>query len=141
MSADGLIARLDGVKRTGSGRWIARCPGHDDKSPSLSIRELDDGRILLHDFAGCDVEQILDAAGLTFDALFPERSIEHGKPERRSFPAADVLETIASEASIVAVAACNIRQGIALSDADHERLLVATERIYQARRLANGERR
>lgn len=140
MTADALLARLDHVKRTGPGRWLARCPGHADRSPSLSIRELEDGRILLHDFAGCDVEQIIGAIGLDFDALFPERPIEYGKRERRPFNAGDVLEIIASETTLVAVAACNLRQGIVLSDADHERLLLASERLNEARRLANGER-
>ena len=45
MSADVLLSILEGVKRTGPGRWMARCPAHGDKSPSLSIRELDDGRV------------------------------------------------------------------------------------------------
>jgi DNA primase len=47
MSAEALLAHLDKVRRTGAGRWIARCPAHDDKSPSLAIRELDDGRTLI----------------------------------------------------------------------------------------------
>ena len=140
MTADALLSHLAGVKRTGVGRWIAKCPGHEDRSPSLSICEKDDGRILLHDFAGCSVEEILGAVGLTFDALFPERPIGHGSPERRPFNAADVLETIAREALIVAVAACNVRAGVPLSTEDHERLLMAAERIHEARRLANGER-
>ena len=141
MSADALLSRLAHVKRTGQGRWLARCPSHDSKSgASLSIRECDDGRVLLYDFGGCHVEEILGAVNLEFDALFPPRPIEHGKRERRPFNAHDVLETIAGEALVVAVAACNVRQGINLSDADHERLLVAAERIQEARSLANGER-
>ena len=47
-----LLDRLEAVRETGSSRWIARCPAHDDSSPSLAVRELDDGRILLHDFGG-----------------------------------------------------------------------------------------
>jgi len=52
MSATPVLDRLDKVKQTGPDRWIACCPAHDDKSPSLAVRELDDGRILLHDFGG-----------------------------------------------------------------------------------------
>ena len=139
MSADALLSRLDKVRRTGHNSWVACCPAHPDKSPSLSIRDADDGRVLVHCFAGCGIDSILGAAGLTIDDLFPERLAYNHSPMRRSFPAGDVLETISREASIVAVAACNIRQGVTLSDEDHARLLLASERIHEARRLANGQ--
>jgi CHC2 zinc finger len=138
MSADGLLSRLNKVRKTGPNSWVACCPAHDDKSPSLSIRDADDGRILCHCFAGCSIDNILLAVGMSIDDLFPARLAYNHGSMRRSFPAADVLETIARETMIVATAACNIRKGIALSDADHERLLVASERIFEARRLANG---
>lgn len=139
MSADVFLSKLDKVRKTGPESWVACCPAHDDKSPSLSVRDADDGRVLVHCFAGCGVIEILASVGLTIDDLFPARLAYNHSPMRRPFPAADVLENITRETSIVAVAACNIRQGIALSDTDHERLLVASERIYEARRLANGE--
>lgn len=104
----------------------------------MTVRELDDGRVLVHCFAGCPVENILSSVGLTFDALFPEKLVENAKPLRKPFPAADVLEALSTEALIVAVASSNIRQGIALSDADHDRLWLAQNRIEQARSL--GER-
>lgn len=139
MSADILLSRLDKVRPTGAGSWIACCPAHDDKHPSMTVREADDGIVLVHCFSGCNVEQILGAVGLDFDALFPPKPIEHAKPLRRPFPAADVLESIATEARIVATASANIRQGIKLTDSDHERLMVAAERIFEARRLGCGE--
>jgi AAA domain len=57
------LARSLKAKRNGSG-WIARCPAHDDRSPSLSIAESGDGHLLLHCHAGCTFEQILKAAGV-----------------------------------------------------------------------------
>ena len=39
MTADRLLQHLTGTRSTGRGTWIARCPAHDDKHPSLSIRE------------------------------------------------------------------------------------------------------
>ncbi|MDE2264100.1 MAG: hypothetical protein KGL45_16380 [Gammaproteobacteria bacterium] len=62
-----VLDRLDGVRQSGPGRWLARCPAHEDRSPSLSIRELDDGRVLLHDFGGCDTQAVLDALGKALD--------------------------------------------------------------------------
>lgn len=64
------IAELLGARRTGCGRWQARCPAHDDKSPSLSISEGSDGRVLLHCHAGCTVEAMLAALGLAWHDLF-----------------------------------------------------------------------
>lgn len=111
MNADSLLSHLDGVRRTGPSRWLAKCPAHDDRKASLAIRELDDGRVLLHDFAGCEADDVLAAVGLTFDALFPERPFGEHKPERRPFPAADVLRAISLEALIVVLAASDIANG------------------------------
>lgn len=105
MSAEILLSRLERVKRTGAGRWLARCPAHDDEGPSLSIRELDDGRVLVHCFAGCAVHSVLSAVGLSFNDLFPPGDLGHrAKREGRPFPAADILRAIAFEALVVAVA-------------------------------------
>jgi hypothetical protein len=138
VSADMLLSRLDGVRRTGAGRWLAKCPGHEYKSPSLSVRELDDGRILLHDFAGCEVEHVLGAIDLTFDALFPERPIEHGKPERRPFLPADVFEVVRREVGVVAILAADLHKNKVVSAADYERLFVGVERLNDIARSAYG---
>ena len=46
MIADTLLSRLEGVRRTGVDRWLAKCPVHDDKHPSLGIKESDSDRVL-----------------------------------------------------------------------------------------------
>jgi hypothetical protein len=139
MSADALLSRLNGVRQTGPGRWNARCPAHDDRSPSLAIRELEDGRVLVHCFASCAVEDVLAALGLEWDALFPPRAVgDHLPRERAPFPAADVLRAIASDALLVAVAAGNVARGETLTDDDREQLLVAAERIGAALDLAGA---
>lgn len=132
MSADTLLQHLDKVKRTGQGRWLACCPAHADKTASLSIRELDDGRVLVHCFAGCSVEEVLGAVGLTFDALYPEKPLEHGKSERRPFPAADILRAIAGETLIVYLSAKAVSNGEKLPENDLQRLLLAASRIQSA---------
>lgn len=138
MKVDLFLSHLEKVRKTTRESWIACCPAHADKSPSMTVRELDDGRVLVHCFAGCSVEEILTSVGLTFDALFPEKLVENAKPLRRPFPAADVLEAVASEALIVAVASSNIRNGIVLTEQDHDRLWTAVTRIEQARSMALG---
>lgn len=133
MSAETLLSRLEKVRRLGPGRWQACCPAHGDKSPSLAVRELDDGRTLIHCFAECDTESVLAAVGLTFDDLFPERLPEHRyKPERKPFPAADVMACIRQESLIAAVMLANIAQGTKPSMADRERAMLAAERIARA---------
>lgn len=132
MSAHILLSRLEKVKLTRPGRWQARCPAHEDRGPSLAIRELDDGRLLVHCFAGCDISSVLSAVSLEMDALFPEREIHHGRPERRSFPAGDVLRCIAFEALVVATAGASLLSGHPFTEADRERLMVAVGRIQEA---------
>jgi hypothetical protein len=73
---DNLLQHLDKVKCTGPGTWSARCPAHEDRGPSLTIAEKDDGRILLHCFAGCDVHDVLAAVDLDISDLFPPRAID-----------------------------------------------------------------
>jgi hypothetical protein len=66
------------------------------------------------------------------DALFPERKIHHGNPERRAFPAVDVLRCIAFEALVVAVAGASLLSGHPFTEIDRERLMVAVGRIQEA---------
>jgi len=133
MTSAVLLSRLDGVRQTWPDRWLARCPAHDDKRPSLSVRELDDGRVLVHDFGGCAVTDVLAAVGLELDALFPEKASSHRqRGSRRPFPAADVLRAVEQEVLIAAVAASCLGNGGLLSDSDRARLLVAAGRLYAA---------
>lgn len=53
---------------------MARCPAHDDKKESLSIRVNDDGKILLNCFAGCASGEIVSALGLEMRHLFAKDS-------------------------------------------------------------------
>jgi hypothetical protein len=58
-----VLDRLEHVRCTRKG-WIARCPAHEDRHPSPSVGVGDDGRILLHCFAGCEVQTVVAALGL-----------------------------------------------------------------------------
>lgn len=136
MTIDNLISRLDKVKSTGKGKWLACCPAHSDKTPSLAVRQTDDERILLHCFAGCSVESVLGAVGMDFADLHPEPLTHNAKPERRPYPAADVLRCIAFESLVVFFAATNISTGIPLPQTERDRLLLAVTRIQTALRLS-----
>ena len=116
MSASELLDRLEKVRRTGTGRWTACCPAHSDRHPSLALRELDDGRVLLHCFAECSAHEVVSAVGMDLSDLFPPRVIGFGKgkPERRPFPATDILRCIATEVLVVAVAAKRLCRHLSL---------------------------
>jgi hypothetical protein len=59
-SAAESIARALGGKPSGGG-WRCCCPAHDDRSPSLSINEGADGRVLVNCRAGCPQDAVIDA--------------------------------------------------------------------------------
>ena len=135
MSIETLIDRLDGVKETGHGKYVAQCPSHDDRSPSLAIRECDDGRVLVHCFAGCEVESVLSAVGLTFSDLYPEKpgSDHSHKRLRQRFDARQVLATLDHEAMVTAVIAGDILEHKHIDEDTWDRLAVAVNRINTAR--------
>ena len=60
---------------------MARCPAHNDKRPSLSLKELDD-RTLIHCFAGCTAEEIMKAIGLSLKDLYKIKK-EESKMEKK----------------------------------------------------------
>ena len=68
---DNLLSRLERVRQSGPNSWMACCPAHEDKSASLSIRHDDDGKTLIHCFAGCSVHEVVVAIGLEISDLFP----------------------------------------------------------------------
>ncbi len=140
--ADTLLSRLEGVRETGPGRYLARCPAHDDKSPSLSVRELPDGVILLHDFAGCGAADVLAAVGMTLADLFPDR-LPDWQPQRRGqrrIPAADALVALDREALTVAVIASDMRRHREIDEPTFARLTTAAARIGAARDLCGVQR-
>jgi len=76
---DNVLGRLEAVKRSGSG-WRARCPAHEDRTPSLSIAEGADGRVLVKCMAGCELDDVTSALGMTTADLFADEG-KASKPE------------------------------------------------------------
>jgi len=136
---DKLLSRLEAVRSTGSGRWSARCPAHGDKSPSLSVRELDDDRVLLRCFAGCDAADVVGAVGLDLADLFPVRAVtrHHVPRERRPFSLSDLVRFVTFEATVLCVIGADIAAG---RSADLARALAATGRLNNALEVLNDAR-
>ncbi len=68
MVTEDFLCQLDRVRRSSRG-WTARCPAHDDRSPSLSVAEGEQS-VLVHCFANCEPEAICRALGLELRDLF-----------------------------------------------------------------------
>ncbi len=61
LTAEIIAAGLLKAKRVGPSKYIASCPAHDDRTPSLSIKESHTGKILVHCFAGCSQDEVISA--------------------------------------------------------------------------------
>jgi hypothetical protein len=109
MEVTDFLSRLSKV-RGRNGSWVACCPAHEDRSPSLSVKELGDGRILIKCFGGCGTDVILRVMGLTFSDLFAEPLATHMRPVR-AFSAADALRCLTRQSAIVAIAAADQAEG------------------------------
>ncbi len=138
---DALVGRLQRVQKTGNG-WRADCPSGHKTHGTLSIAQGDDGRALLHCFAGCAVADVLGALGLSMADVMPERLRDDSPDARRAarerFRLASVSAAagvLALEVELVLIAAADTAQGIPLTDADLARLAEGVERITAAREV------
>lgn len=129
---ENLLSRLDRVRQTGPGRWIARCPSHDDKHPSLSIRETSDGTLLLKCWTGCGAADVVAAVGLDLKNLFPKRYERQSLRPRERWVPADVLRCLAKESLVIQIAAQAIASGAELTGSDLDRLADAAARFQAA---------
>ena len=135
MSIDAFLSSLDGVKKTGANRYLARCPAHDDRSPSLSVAEGDNGRTLIHCFAGCEPLDILNSVGMKFSHIMPERldGVTNQGPVRNRILPREALEALDHEALVVAVIASDIQERRDIDNPTWARLSLAVQRINDAR--------
>jgi hypothetical protein len=137
MSAADIVARLSGVIERGPNKWVAKCPAHDDRRPSLSVRELDDGTVLLHDFAGCNPLDICTAIGITFADLFPARSIRRVDLgiRRCVLSASERLELLEHETGLALLILAAFERDHTISHDDLLRLAECANRIGSARHV------
>jgi len=118
-----LINQLEKVKRTGNNRYIACCPVHNDKNPSLSITE-HDGKVLLNCFGcGAGAHEIVEALGLSLNDLFSGDTDYYSPPQK--VPLRDVLECLKDEIMIITSAALRVARGGEVNEVDRARILKA----------------
>lgn len=129
-----MLARLEKVRPMGRDRWMACCPAHDDRSPSLSVRHTAD-KVLFHCFAGCDSEDILAAIGLTWRDLFSRdwkadtaRGVALAGREYSQKP----LDPVELDRRVLRIAKADMAAGKILSAEDRARVELALERMEAA---------
>ncbi len=135
-----LLSQLKKVTPKGKGQWMACCPAHEDRSPSLAIKENHDGRILVKCFAGCGAANVMESLGLTLSDLFPDGQNHEMRPfafaqvERKK--AMEEANRIQREKLILAITDSKRKAGERLSQQDLSRELEAYKAVqaYEARR-------
>lgn len=84
MNAESIAIALGG-RKAGRG-WSARCPAHDDRNPSLSLRDSASGVVCVKCFAGCPKNEIigsLKALGLWVGRTSWRTSTKRLKPSAK----------------------------------------------------------
>jgi len=135
-----ILERLENVKQNGDSSQ-ACCPSHESKSKStLSVKEGDDGRVLLHCFAGCSALEIVHALGLELADLF-ERPVEKQRTPRQAWEQRELMKMrrwraartdFLIEVSVVLSAMEQQDQGYPLSEEDRVRMIRAGRLIRSA---------
>jgi hypothetical protein len=134
MSIDVLLSRLERVRKTSPGHWTARCPAHEDKSPSLAVSLADDGVVLMHCFSGCSVFAISDAIGLQLSDLFPPRDSSRGPASRRDRPSismSDLVDRLRQAATVLMLYAEDRENGSLPSHSDNACVRAAALEIHE----------
>lgn len=124
-----ILERLEKVKQTSSDTWRCQCPcGH--KSPSqMALKELPDGRVLIHCFAGHSPAEIMQAIDMSLNDLFEEPIDQHIQPlymaRKEKLRAGKILDRVKS---------CQLR--LEMADEMRERGIRLTDKDLQDERQA-----
>jgi hypothetical protein len=142
MNVEDFLLLLKGVKPAGKDRWVARCPYHNDRMPSLAITKGDRVPILLHCFAGCDVDQVVGAVGLELSDLMPPKD-PHFRDDQRArlavpFTPEQALRCLSTESTFMFVTISEITRGKPLDQLTKDRLIEAARRFVEADRICGA---
>lgn len=100
MPIETFLNRLHKVKSKGKNKWVALCPCHNEKTPSLAITD-DNGVVLMHCFGcGANAVEVAGAIGVDLGELFPD-GVTYEKQGRRYFPADQVLDALKVESTVL----------------------------------------
>ncbi len=134
--AQKVLDRLQKARSMGKGRYMACCPAHQDRSPSLSIKECEDGRLLIHCFAGCQSTDVLEAIGLSLSDLFPDDlKKDHRTGQVPHWKRLRLQQAADYERTVLAIIAADAAKGEPI---DAERAVAAKENLRKIQGALNG---
>lgn len=138
---DDFLSRLNKVRKTGKESWLACCPSHGDKNPSMTISVGSDGRVLVHCHSqGCSIEDIAAGVGLEVKDLMPDDPLyNRAKPLRAPVSPRDALFAVRDDLTSALVIAKMIQRGEKLTDKDTLELAKIVGRISFTIHLTGGE--
>lgn len=134
-----LLNRLDRVRPMGQSRWIACCPAHGDKHPSLNIKLGENDVVLLQcRSGGCSAHDIVSAVGMDLSDLFPKTDRHHSPRQKYPFSAREVLAALVPESFAIALIAKQMSQGINPDERTLQTLITAVSRVSAAHSYVEG---
>jgi hypothetical protein len=112
MKINELLSRLEKVKSINTNSWVACCPHHGDKLPSLAIKhDTSTGKILIKCWAGCGVDEIMAAIGMNMADLFPD-DFDYGKRVHIRFNAETIVKGLYHDLFTLRSYAINMNEGL-----------------------------
>lgn len=132
-----FLGKLDGARPSGDG-WRAECPNGHRSRYTLSFKQADDGRVLLHCFAGCTALEVLQAMGLELSDLYDRPTgakLQFAKrtpAEIKEYHWKAAFKFLPEEIRIVRIGSQDVRKGRPLNDVDQARFELACERLQTA---------
>ena len=144
MNIDILLNRLQGVKQLHKGihaaRYVAKCPAHDDRNPSLAVTLTNHDQVLIYCHSQkCGANDVLAAVGLEFKDLHDKRLDYRGyKRVKRAFSLEQLFEV--AQYDIAFISQCNkiLIEGKPLPEQTLLNLFMVSERLAFALRAANN---
>lgn len=137
-----FLTRLDNVHERSGGQYRADCPvGHKSRG-ALSVSEGDDGTVLMHCFAGCDIDAVTGAVGMRPSDLFAghQHTGMARRPGRVGPDWKALAKRMSMELTVLEVGLASFEQHGQLSADDWERIRVALERLsaFRGRYYGHG---
>lgn len=125
MTIDNILRKLDKVKKSHRG-YKACCPVHNDKNPSMTVAETDDGKVLIHCFScGARGTDVVEALGLPTSELFSGDFNGTYDPKRK------LMKTELEDRMVVSIYEQDKQSGKYLTHGDYKRYRLAKARIGQ----------
>jgi len=112
MTIESFLNKLQKVRKQGHGKWVALCPCHSEKTPSLAISD-DNGIVLIHCFGcGAGAVDVAQNLGVDLAELFPDSGgIKYEKQARKYFNTDHVFQALKTESTVLYLISKNMLEG------------------------------